>query len=795
MKGIRKILLWTAGAVLLLLVIAAVALPRLVNTDAVKNAIEGTISRELGGTMTYDRVVLSILPRPRIVLNRPKIDIPRKVSAALESVEIYPAILPLLTGEIQVRDVRLENPVVTVLLPEVPSGKKVKQRPAAAASGPTADAILGVAARHLPDIEIAMDGGGIAVKRDGQQILSVRDLRARIAFLSEATGTDRAASAAENAFLLSGSIAGSIDSPDLPMGPVVLTVSRFEATPGTVSLSRATVSVSDLSLTLSGRVENYLSARQRADIDLAGTAGPNVVQWLRDTVPLSPLLTPRTPLSLSNTSIRWEPGALQAAGRAAVKGGTALDFDVRVSTGDIFVKRIAVRDGESQATLSLHMNKRISDLSFAGTVSSRTLDGLFGHERFPFGWIKGDIKVRLPLDRIADASAEGVLETERIVVPWKSMVPFTIDRLMLTAHGRDVKLEPAAVTLGSSKGVFTGTVSARDDGLALDLDLASPEVVWDDLQELFLPKDVSEGTSKHGGETAEKPKREPLPVRGTLRLNVDALRGKRFVFQPVRGTITFDRDGTKYEVNETSACGIGVAGTVVVSRGATDLSLDVSAKEQDLAPTLTCLAGEDLKITGNFDLTGSIAGRGPNKTLMRSLAGKISFVARNGRIYNDVLVVPILKYKKISDLLGDKVADARKNGIPYDTWGLRGDLQNQMLTVKEGVVKSRLLNLAANGTIDLVNDRLDITVLIAPFKNVDAVVKRIPLLGDILGGTLVTVPLRVQGPFKDPKVTPLPPSAISEGLMGIMKRTLEVPFQVVDDVSPRKRPAATPTTP
>jgi len=75
------------------------------------------------------------------------------------------------------------------------------------------------------------------------------------------------------------------------------------------------------------------------------------------------------------------------------------------------------------------------------------------------------------------------------------------------------------------------------------------------------------------------------------------------------------------------------------------------------------------------------------------------------------------------------------------------------------------MNLAANGDIDLVNDRLDITVLIAPFKTVDAVVKKIPLLGDILGGTLVTVPVRVHGPFKDPKVTPLPPSAIGEGLM------------------------------
>jgi uncharacterized protein YhdP len=178
-----------------------------------------------------------------------------------------------------------------------------------------------------------------------------------------------------------------------------------------------------------------------------------------------------------------------------------------------------------------------------------------------------------------------------------------------------------------------------------------------------------------------------------------------------------------------------------------------------------------------------------------SLGGKIGFAARKGRVYNDVLVVPILKYKKIADLMGDKAADAKKNGIPYDTFGLRGTIQDGTFTVTEGVIKSSIMNLAANGDIDLINDRFDITVLIAPFTKVDAAVKMIPILGNILGGTLVTVPLRVKGPFKDPKVTPIPASAIGEGLLGIMKRTLEIPFNVMDDVSPKKRSADTPSAP
>jgi hypothetical protein len=582
----------------------------------------------------------------------------------------------------------------------------------------------------------------------------------------------------------------------MPMGPVLLSAEQFEALPGVLTFSRARARVADLSVSLSGRFNDFLSPLPKADLSISGTAGPNVLQWLRDSASLSPLLTLRSPLALAETRIRWErSGTLQVTGAASIKNGPSLAFDVQRSSQSITLRRLALRDQESQITIALHMSDRIVDLSLAGNLTRQTLDNLFGHQLFQFGSIKGDLKVHLPLDRLATASAEGVLETEQMVVPWKQEVPFTIDRLALSARDRDVKLDPAAITLGRSRGIFSGTISARNDGVALDLDLASPEVEWDDLREIFTSKKDNEGSEEDQGQEKSKSNKKPIPLRGTLRVNVDALRVKRFVFQPVHGTIMLDQDRTRYDVRKAAVCGIDIAGSAAVSRGTSDLSLNVSAKEQELAPTLMCLAGSDLKVTGKFDLVGSIAGVGPNEGLSRSLGAKTSFSARNGRVYNSVIVEPILKYKKIADIIGDRTAEMQKNGIPYDIFGIEGIIQDGTLMVSESMIKSPLMNLAANGNIDLMNDRLDITVLIAPFKKVDAVVKKIPLLGDILGGTLVTVPLRVQGPFKSPKVTPLPPSAIGEGLLGIMKRTLELPFEVIDDVTPKGRSAGTPLAP
>ena len=795
----RKILYWTAGigtALLALLAIAVMLVPRLVNTEQVKSKIESTISRDLGGTLDYDRVVLSILPRPRIVLHRLKVKIPERVSAALESLDIYPAILQLLHGNLQITEVHLERPGVTVTLPEAPG--PVKKKGPSSGPGNSLEQVLAVASKKMPGIIILIDEGRLSVMQSDRTILTIRDLNGRVAFLPEEKGTGPTDRPLKDFFRVEGNAKCSIDAPGMPMGPVLLSVEQFEALPGVFTYSRARARIADLSVSLSGRFNDLLSPLPKADLSISGTAGPNVLQWLRDSASLSPLLTLRSPLAISDTRIRWERGGmLQAAGTASIKNGPSLAFDVQRSPQSITLKRLALRDRESQLTIALHMSERIVDLSLAGNLTPQTLDDLFGHKLFQFGSIKGDLKVHLPLDGLAAASAEGVLEAEQMVVPWKQEVPFTIDRLELSARDRDVMLDAAAVTLGRSKGVFSGTISARNDGVALDLDLASPEVEWDDLRKIFSSRKDKEGSEKEKeqGEEKSRSDKKPIPLRGTLRVNVDALRVKRFVFQPVRGTITLDQDRIRYDVREAAVCGIGIAGNAAVSRGASDLSLNVSAKEQELATTLMCLAGSDLNVTGKFDLAGSISGVGPNEGLSRSLGGKISFSARNGRVYNSVIVESILKYKKIADMMGDKTADAKKNGIPYDIFSVRGIVQDGTLVVSEGVIKSPLMNLAANGNIDLMNDRLDITVLIAPFKKVDAVVKKIPLLGDILGGTLVTVPLRVQGPFKGPKVTPLPPSAIGEGLLGIMKRTVELPFEVIDDVTSKGRSAGTPSVP
>jgi hypothetical protein len=93
--------------------------------------------------------------------------------------------------------------------------------------------------------------------------------------------------------------------------------------------------------------------------------------------------------------------------------------------------------------------------------------------------------------------------------------------------------------------------------------------------------------------------------------------------------------------------------------------------------------------------------------------------------------------------------------------------------------------------MDLSTYDLDVVVMISPFKTLDAIVSKVPLLGRVIGGetaTIVTFPVAVTGRASDPQVTLLPPSAVGEGVVNIIKRTLLLPFYILSPMLPEAEP-------
>ncbi|GAH11846.1 unnamed protein product, partial [marine sediment metagenome] len=99
-------------------------------------------------------------------------------------------------------------------------------------------------------------------------------------------------------------------------------------------------------------------------------------------------------------------------------------------------------------------------------------------------------------------------------------------------------------------------------------------------------------------------------------------------------------------------------------------------------------------------------------------------------------------------------------------------------------IDSPSMGIACEGDIDLVKKKVDLTVLVAPFKTVDRIIKHIPLVNNILGGKLISIPFRAIGELADPDVIPLSPTAVGSGLFGILQRTLKLPITIIQPVLP-----------
>jgi hypothetical protein len=61
-------------------------------------------------------------------------------------------------------------------------------------------------------------------------------------------------------------------------------------------------------------------------------------------------------------------------------------------------------------------------------------------------------------------------------------------------------------------------------------------------------------------------------------------------------------------------------------------------------------------------------------------------------------------------------------------------------------------------------------------------VEILPLIGNVLGGKLISIPFKAKGDLSNPDVYALPPTAVGSGILGILERTLKLPLTIIQPV-------------
>ena len=171
----------------------------------------------------------------------------------------------------------------------------------------------------------------------------------------------------------------------------------------------------------------------------------------------------------------------------------------------------------------------------------------------------------------------------------------------------------------------------------------------------------------------------------------------------------------------------------------------------------------------------------------RRVKGNIEFAARKGSIYRYKTLDSVFDFLNEGEEFRGQMPDLDKSELSYELFKITAAVGNGSLVVEEGIFDSASIEVVAQGTLDLMENQLDLNVMVAPLRRVNKFIGKTPIIGTLLGGSVISVPVKVTGTTADPKVTYLSPSAVASSLANTMKRTLKLPVSILSPLFPKEK--------
>jgi hypothetical protein len=573
-------------------------------------------------------------------------------------------------------------------------------------------------------------------------------------------------------------IAGAADnlvigSPSLPDG-LVLRQSSFILSPGSILLDAVRASLLDSSATVSGALTFSAEGPLGTDVFFDAEVGPKGMQWIKTVAGLPRILKVQQRLSLARCRLAIpHKDALSFQGEIVIQGGQTLALDLVREKKDLKISKLKIDDGASRAAMTLELGERSLDLTFSGHLDSSTVVALIELDQTLAGRLTGDFTAHLLKDRPGESTANGRLSGEKIVLPRKPDLPLHIDALSLSAEGGRVTVQSSRIGLDDMVLSAAGTLEFGKEGLGMNVEIGMDRVEWKSLERI-MGKEESAATAAAGGSAWSK-----MPVHGAAKISAREFVYDKFTVSPLQADLSFSPDRTMVHIKRAALCNIAIQGDIELAVGNRHMEIALSAKDQDLGPTIACLSERDSEMTGRFSLDGSLSLPLQNDPPMRGLDGALSFRAGEGRINKSIPLSKLFSLLKVSEYFRG-LPDLREEGFTYSTFTLAGDVRQGTLSLKEAVIDNPSMVIMAEGIADLADGKINLTVLASPFKTLDRMQKILPGRKEDGPATLVSMGVRVTGDIKNPDVSPQPLSGISRGLTGVMERVLKAPVRIIE---------------
>jgi hypothetical protein len=581
--------------------------------------------------------------------------------------------------------------------------------------------------------------------------------------------------------------------------PLDLRGGSARITPRAIKIERIGVGMFASKALISGEVTEFRTNSPRVTARVVdGVADGKAIDWLWKRAAIAERFKPVTPISFAAQRVQWSDAGLDAQADVKFATGASLGVDLFTHDKTVILRRATFKDRDSDAVFTFATRDPLLEVGFTGVFAGRSLATIFGRAPEQYsGRISGDLQLTLDRELQRRSAARGTLTGEHLDLNNIVALPIKLERFDLQGDGDTLHIRELTANWAEQKMTLRGDIARRGNDLAIALEVDSPGIVLDALRSglsetAAKPAPNANNTQPTSKQAKTEASFDPwsLPITGTVALRANFLEYKHYRSEGVRALVTLERNLATLGLSEGTLCGITMPLTFHATPRTFDVNVNLSANGQSLGGVAQCLQTKEVGITGSFDLSATLSAQGQLDTiadsLTKNLTGSLEFRAYAGEIRKLALLGNILSVKAVGDLLkGDvKLSDA---GFKYRDITVRGKVGNGTVTLEQASLDSAALGLATTGTIKLDNYESRLTVLVAPFGRLDSIMRKIPIVGYVMGGALTSIPVGVSGDIRNPLVVPLGPGAVGSELVGIFERTFKLPGKMVEPLSTPKK--------
>lgn len=565
--------------------------------------------------------------------------------------------------------------------------------------------------------------------------------------------------------------------------PITVKSGRFRASREEITITDSLAAFADASLTVSGTLKDYLQGAAASTLDFEGTVGPKGFKTIAGWVRIPEAFRVNSTFSVSEAHVQHHKGATAFKGSLSVAKGPRLELDLAGSSDELNIRRLSVKDDVSDATLTYLGKGRDFNFSFKGALKAQTIRGLLVRNDWLTGSVQGNFSAAILTGKPGESTAKGSASIHGLILPVNPGETISIESAAVKAESRNITAESAMLHWRGNRFQGSGRIGFSPDGFLLNADVSTPALNWDAIQktgEGSAPEGEGHGGAgqKEQNGFLQNPRFRGAPVRGSLRVQTDRFTIGDNSWEPFQARMSFKKSGTDVELSKAVMCQVATPGLIRITPSGTTMIIDPAARNIPVDSFLACLFGKKDLMDGSLDIEGTLAAI-PNADWIKTLNGVLDFNATDGRIFRFGLMYKIFSVLNVTEIFRGELPDLIGEGCPYKTIRAKGMIQDGRLEFSEGVLDSSCMKVVWQGYVDLPTKKVEATVMISPLRTVDTIVGHIPLLGDWLGGALISIPVKVSGDLSDPQVFPMAPSAVGAEFLNFMKRTFQLPFKML----------------